>query len=75
MVCSDRHLLRPEFGLQVALSNLDLVIQESRSQFDQLLPHILEDMEVQWAAQFPRATAGLQPSGKMCVCHCSASAV
>ena len=41
--------------LQVALSNLDLVLLESRSQFEQLLPHILEDMERQWTARFRQA--------------------
>ena len=44
--------------MQVALSNLDLVLLESRSQFEQLLPHILEDMERQWTARFrPAVTA------------------
>ena len=55
--------------MQVTLSNLDLVIQESRSQFEQLLPHILEVLEGQWCHRFPRATAasslGIPPFQKM----------
>ena len=52
-------------ALQVTLSNLDLIIQESRSQFEQLLPHILEDLERQWCHRFPRATAACSIAGKL----------
>ena len=53
----------PISSMQVTLSNLDLIIQESRAQFEQLLPHVLDDLQLQWSHCFPRATGAIAAAG------------
>lgn len=56
MLCiAQAHMKLPT--VQVAIANLDLVVLESRTSFEQLPPHILEEIGQQWRSLYPRALA------------------